>query len=120
MFTRLSAPAYVLILEGDPLAAATLSANWSWRGIPSRVATEVDEARLLIARQRPSLVLIDLDTPAAEELASECRAPGSRIPFILISSAPDARALAAAVGAVAYVPKPIDVERPNTARRFPE
>ena len=52
---------------------------------------------------------------ALDELVAECRARLRALPIVVLSSAPEARTLAASIGAVAYLPKPLTVPHSNVS-----
>jgi DNA-binding response OmpR family regulator len=65
-----------------------------------------------VVRQRPDLVLLDLQMPRMSGLAllKHIREVESRVPIIVISATDDTKVAAEALrhGAVAYIPKPFD------------
>jgi two-component system, NtrC family, response regulator AtoC len=65
-----------------------------------------------VVRQRPDLILLDLQTPRMSGLTllGHIREVESRVPIIVISATDDTKIAAEALrhGAVAYIPKPFD------------
>lgn len=111
----------VLIVEDDP-SQRTVLANWlQWEGLSVDAADEPPEALALVHSERPYDVLVcDVmmfgfggERDALRDLIGEARARSPRA-FVLLVSGLDADTLAArapAVGANAWLEKPLDAGR---------
>jgi response regulator NasT len=108
----MNAKGKILVVDDDRLVLATVSHGLSQAGYEVIDADNGDEAILLARQHRPELVLLDIRMEGksgfdvAEYLRDYCH-----IPFIFLSafSDPETVAQVAALGAVAYMVKPLDV-----------
>lgn len=108
--------ARVLIVEDDVAVAESLAEVLRDEGYDAFVAGDGRQALDWLERNAPpELILLDLWMPvlSGEEFRREQLAlPAlASIPVVVISAAADARARAAAIGAVGLLPKPIDLDR---------
>ena len=102
----------ILVVDDDRLVLATLVHGLTQAGYEVIDADNGDDAILLARQQRPELALLDIRMEGksgfdvAEYLRDVCR-----IPFMFLSAFADAatRAQVDALGAVAYMTKPLDV-----------
>lgn len=102
----------ILVVDDDRLVLATLVHGLTQAGYEVIDADNGDDAILLARQQRPELALLDIRMEGksgfdvAEYLRDVCR-----IPFMFLSAFADADTLAQveALGAVAYMTKPLDV-----------
>lgn len=102
----------ILVVDDDRLVLATLVHGLTQAGYEVVDADNGDDAILLARQQRPELALLDIRMEGksgfdvAEYLRDVCR-----IPFMFLSAFADADTLAQveALGAVAYMTKPLDV-----------
>lgn len=106
-------PRSLLLVDDDRLILATLSSGLMAAGYVVAEAESVDEAEELLAGGlRPDLALLDIRMPGRSgiELARRL-ADYDRIPFVLLTAFGDREFVeeANAVGALAYLVKPIDV-----------
>ncbi len=81
-------------------------------GLEFEEAPDGQEGLDAVVRQRPDLVLLDLQMPRMSGLAvlKQIHQVEPRLPVIVITATPDTTMAAAALrdGAVAYLPKPFD------------
>jgi two-component system nitrogen regulation response regulator GlnG len=81
-------------------------------GLEFEEAPDGQEGLDAVVRQRPDLVLLDLQMPRMSGLAvlKQIHQVEPRLPIIVITATPDTTMAAAALrdGAVAYLPKPFD------------
>lgn len=103
----------VLIVEDDPALARSLARNLVARGYATYSAVSVAEAVAAIVRERPALLLLDIDLPDGSgwEVLRELRADGQTDAAAIVMSAlrPNQR-LAAELGATAVLEKPFPME----------
>ena len=82
----------VLLGIGDPSLAATLSEAIRAEGIGSRIFSDIEEARTLILKARPSLAILEHDMPRIDGLKA-CRAirqtEGDQLPVVIIAAQED-------------------------------
>jgi response regulator NasT len=102
----------ILVVDDDRLVLATVTHGLAQAGWEVIDADNGDDAILLARRHKPELALLDIRMEGksgfdvAEYLRDACR-----IPFIFLSAFadPDTVAQVAALGAVGYMVKPLDV-----------
>jgi len=108
----MNAKGKILVVDDDRLVLATVTHGLAQAGYEVIDADNGDEAILLARRHQPELALLDIRMEGksgfdvAEYLRDVCH-----IPFIFLSAFADADTVAqvAALGAVAYLVKPLDV-----------
>ena len=108
----MNAKGKILVVDDDRLVLATVTHGLAQAGYEVIDADNGDEAILLARRHHPELALLDIRMEGksgfdvAEYLRDVCH-----IPFIFLSAFADADTVAqvAALGAVAYLVKPLDV-----------
>jgi DNA-binding transcriptional MerR regulator len=98
----------ILIADRDPYAAELAEYFLRTEGYHVSIATDAAQARLLFAERAPDLVVVDLliSGGAGFRLCGELAAKGSA--QVLAVAAIDARTEAMAVGAAAFLHKPLD------------
>ena len=57
---------YVLVVDDDPAIAGMVSTALRMEGIPCRVAPNGEQALALVAEQRPSVILLDINMPVMD------------------------------------------------------
>ncbi|HEU4754568.1 MAG TPA: response regulator [Armatimonadota bacterium] len=112
----------VLLVDDDPDFVHALGDILAGEGYRVTGAANGQEALEHLRRQAaPALILLNLSMPVMNgwALVAELRQRPelSAIPVILLSGVADAQHQAAALGAVACVPKPVDVSRLLAAMR---
>lgn len=111
------APKRILVAEDDQVTLEALAAKL--RGAGYQVVTAMDAMQAVMAAQRQPLdaVLLDIQMPGGTGLDALKRLRASTktqlIPVVVISGSdvPDAAARARALGAVEFLPKPVDFDR---------
>jgi CheY-like chemotaxis protein len=105
---------HVLVVDDQPLNLYLLSFLLSAHGYDVATAADAHETVAAIARQRPALILMDMQMPGIDgfELTGRLKADAATadIPIVAVTSfamsGDKERALAA--GCNGYIPKPID------------
>jgi DNA-binding response OmpR family regulator len=102
----------ILVVDDDRLVLATLTHGLAQAGYEVIDADNGDDAILLARKHRPELALLDIrmEGKSGFDVAAYLR-EYCHIPFMFLSafSDPDTVAQVAALGAVAYMVKPLDV-----------
>ena len=102
----------ILVVDDDRLVLATVSHGLSQAGYEVIDADNGDEAILLARQHRPQLALLDIrmEGKSGFDVAETLR-DAYRIPFMFLSAFSDEATLAQvkALGALAYLVKPLDV-----------
>ena len=108
----MTAKGKILVVDDDRLVLATLSHGLAQAGYEVIDADNGDDAILLARKHRPELALLDIrmEGKSGFDVAEYLRDYG-HVPFIFLSAFSDADTVAqvAALGAVAYMVKPLDV-----------
>lgn len=105
--------ARILIVEDDWRVSALLADSLETEHAVT-VVSDADGAFASVARQRPDVVLLDVNLPGVSglQVLKELRARDPRLPVIMITGTSDEVAITTALmrGAFAYVPKPFNIE----------
>jgi response regulator NasT len=104
----------ILVVDDNRLVLATLTDGLSQAGYRVVDADNGDDAMLLAREQRPDLALLDIRMEGksgfdvARYLRNQCR-----MPFMFLSAFSDEETVAQveALGAVAYLVKPLDIRK---------
>ena len=108
----MTAKGKILVVDDDRLVLATLTHGLAQAGYEVIDADNGDDAILLARQHRPELALLDIrmEGKSGFDVAAYLR-DYCQIPFMFLSafSDPDTVAQVAALGAVAYLVKPLDV-----------
>jgi two-component system, response regulator PdtaR len=108
----MSAKGKILVVDDDRLVLATVAHGLAQAGYDVIDADNGDDAILLARKHKPELALLDIrmEGKSGFDVAEYLRDYG-RVPFIFLSAFSDADTVAqvAALGAVAYMVKPLDV-----------
>ncbi len=108
----MTAKGKILVVDDDRLVLATVAHGLSQAGYEVIDADNGDDAILLARKHRPELALLDIrmEGKSGFDVAAYLR-EYCHIPFMFLSafSDPDTVAQVAALGAVAYMVKPLDV-----------
>lgn len=105
----------VLIVDDDPEVTDRLSADLAANGFQALTANDADTASRLALRNRPDVLLLDLDMPRYTGLelyqALQLSKRGRMIPvvFLVGDSRPDQRQLALSQGACGVIAKPCNL-----------
>jgi CheY-like chemotaxis protein len=102
---------HILVVDDDASIRTTLCAFLEDEGYSVDAATNGVEALRSMARQRPTLVLLDMRMPIMDGwgFARELRARNITVPIVVMTAAWDAQRWAEEIGATAYVSKPFDL-----------
>ncbi len=110
--TPQAAKGRILVVDDDRLVLATVAHGLAQAGYEVIDADNGDDAILLARQQRPELALLDIrmEGKSGFDVAAYLR-DVCRIPFMFLSAFSDAATIAQveALGAVAYMVKPLDV-----------
>jgi CheY-like chemotaxis protein len=105
----------VLVVDDDPDGLAVVSLILQLEGYQVLAACSGAEALELARRERPSLILLDVMMPSMDGRAfrSRQRADPSiaDIPVLVLSAHADAATIADEIGARAWLPKPVRLDR---------
>jgi CheY-like chemotaxis protein len=105
----------ILVVEDDPATRALIMTWLATEGYHVCVATNGNEALMLLQQEAPCLMVVDLNMPVmdgAELRRRQLQLPSvSAIPFVLVSGAASAARIARALGIDDVVPKPVDADR---------
>ena len=105
----------ILIADDDKALCTILTSTFRKRGWQSLVAFDAMQA-LMYARQKPDLILLDIRMPGGTGLTALERLKASTqmsdIPVVVISAVedPETAQTVEGMGAMAFVPKPLDPE----------
>ena len=106
--------AKILVIDDDEVIRELLKLNLSGAGYSVLAAEDGVSGGLVIQKERPDLVLVDIDMPYFDglQLLQSMKGDPSveRIPVIFITSKPDAEVQARRFGAVAYFTKPLRMD----------
>jgi diguanylate cyclase (GGDEF)-like protein len=103
----------VLIIDDDPVFALLASETLQQGGFDARVASNTVEALASFERERPDLVLLDVDLPGSNgfEICTRLRATksGGDVPIVMVTGHDDTQSIAQAfeVGATDFIHKPV-------------
>lgn len=104
----------ILVVDDNRLVLATLTEGLSRAGYDVIDADNGDDAILLARQHRPALALLDIrmEGKSGFDVAAYLRAQGP-VPFMFLSAFADAETAAQvkALGAVAYLVKPLDIRQ---------
>ncbi len=101
----------LLVLDADPETMGIISEALADQGYVIRLATDGDEARLVIAREHPALALIHVGQAEQDMLAviRNLKERSPDLPILLVGGGPETGKESAQVGAVGYVADPLDI-----------
>jgi two-component system, chemotaxis family, chemotaxis protein CheY len=106
--------AKILVMDDDEVIRELLKLHLSGAGYDVLVAEDGVAGGLVLQKERPDLVLVDIDMPYFDGLQLLKAMKGDpsveRIPVIFITSKTDAEAQAKRFGAVAYFAKPLRID----------
>ena len=106
--------AKILVIDDDEVIRELLRLHLANAGYDVRVAEDGVLGGLALQKERPDLVLVDIDMPYFDGLQLLKAMKGDpsveRIPVIFITSKTDAEAQARRFGAVAYFAKPLRMD----------
>ncbi len=106
-------PGHVLIVDDDPVFGLLASETLQQAGFVTRLAATAAEALALCGKQKPDLVLLDIELPGANgfDLCVELRALDgfAGVPIVMVTGHDDTASVARAyaVGATDFIHKPV-------------
>ncbi len=103
---------HILVVDDDLGIRSTLVAFLEGEGYVVGQAANGEEALASLARQRPTLVLLDMRMPVMDgwQFAEALRDRQIDIPLIVMTAARDAQTWATQIAAAAYMTKPFDYD----------
>jgi two-component system, response regulator PdtaR len=105
----------ILVVDDDRLVLATLTHGLTQAGYTVIDADNGDDAILLAREHKPELALLDIrmEGKSGFDVADYLRQPAVRVPFMFLSAFSDDATIAQvnALGAVAYLVKPLDIRQ---------
>ena len=107
----------ILVIDDEPDSRESGADILSVEGSQVQTAANGADGLLLVARARPSLIVLDMRMPIMNGWAfvSALRASGVKVPILVLTAAQNARRWAEEVNADGYVGKPFDLEELLTA-----
>jgi len=103
----------VLIIDDDPAFTLLASETLQQAGFDARIASNAKEAVASFERDKPDLVLLDVELPGSNgfELCATLRvmSPGIDVPIVMVTGHDDTESIAQAyqVGATDFIHKPV-------------
>ena len=103
---------YVLVVDDDQAMLWLVREVLTQEGIAVETADNGERALALMARQRPAVVLLDVQMPVldGEGFVKEMRARRLDTPFVVVTGAPSAEWWATKLGADGAIQKPFSVD----------
>lgn len=105
----------ILVVDDDRLVLATLTHGLTQAGYTVIDADNGDDAILLAREHKPELALLDIrmEGKSGFDVADYLRQASTRVPFMFLSAFSDDATIAQvnALGAVAYLVKPLDIRQ---------
>ncbi|MBL8503736.1 MAG: response regulator [Rhodocyclaceae bacterium] len=110
--TALNPPRKVLLVDDDRLVLATLCKGLEQAGYAVQGCASAEEARRILAIERPDIAVLDLRMPGESglDLARQLIEPPS-VPFLFLTAYSEEEVVRQAVeqGALGYLVKPVDL-----------
>ena len=102
----------ILVVDDDPTILATVSETLDLEGYAVVTATNGAEALLVLERDRPSMVLLDMRMPVLDGwgFVRAMHERGLSANVVVMTAASDARRWAAEIGAHGVLPKPFELD----------
>ena len=102
----------VLVIDDDWRIRELVRLALEESGFPVTTAADGAAAIALIRNQRPGVLVLDLTLPHADgfAVAQAVREVHGEVPIVLVTGDPSAREKADAIGAVAHLGKPFDID----------
>lgn len=101
----------ILVVDDELTIRDVIADALQLEGYPVATAANGIEALEVVAREAPTIVLLDMRMPLMDGWAftQELRARGLRVPIIVLTAAQNAKRWADEIGAQAYLAKPFDL-----------
>jgi two-component system, chemotaxis family, chemotaxis protein CheY len=102
----------ILVVDDDPTILAAVSEALDLEGFPVVTATNGAEALVVVDRERPSLVLLDMRMPVLDGwgFMHAIRERGVDITVVVMTAAADARRWGREIGAQGVLAKPFELD----------
>jgi two-component system, chemotaxis family, chemotaxis protein CheY len=102
----------ILVVDDDPTILAAVSEALDLEGFPVVTATNGAEALVVVDRERPSLVLLDMRMPVLDGwgFMHAIRERGVDITVVVMTAAADARRWGREIGAQGVLAKPFALD----------
>jgi diguanylate cyclase (GGDEF)-like protein len=103
----------VLIIDDDPVFTLLASETLQQAGFDARIATNTRDALIAFAKEKPDLVLLDVELPGSNgfDICAKLRAmsPDGDVPIVMVTAHDDTQSIAHAyeVGATDFIHKPV-------------
>jgi two-component system OmpR family response regulator len=112
MSTMQQDPLCVLIVDDDEATRRMIADALVAEGYTVRAAASGPEAIRSVRRQRPDLILLDVNMPGVDgwQVLAELRAAGPQTPVVVMTAGYLAQDRALASGAQGYLGKPFEVQ----------
>ena len=120
---RSGAPPLVVVAEDDPIVAALVKAAVEAEGWDAVVAADAMQAVMFTVRADPAAVVLDIQMPAGSgvhvlrKLRSNAKTAGVPVVVLTGSTDPALPGEVRALGAAAFLPKPLDPDALRDALR---
>jgi DNA-binding response OmpR family regulator len=103
--------AHILIVDDDAALRWMIASFLEQEGFTVQTAGTGISALEHVERQRPALILLDMNLPEMDgwELAEELHKRKIDVPIVVMTAAAEARMWASQIGAAAYVAKPLSL-----------
>ena len=117
------APPLVVVAEDDPVVAALVKAAVETEGWDAVVAADAMQAVMFTVRSAPAAVVLDIQMPAGsgvhvlKKLKGNARTAGVPVVVLTGSTDPALPGEVRALGAAAFLPKPLDPDALRDALR---
>jgi CheY-like chemotaxis protein len=102
----------ILVVDDDPTILAAVSEALDLEGFPVVTATNGAEALVVVDREQPSLVLLDMRMPVLDGwgFMHAIRERGVDITVVVMTAAADARRWGREIGAQGVLAKPFELD----------
>ena len=103
----------VLVVDDDPSIRVTVAEFLAMEGHPVETARNGAEALLVLGRDGPTILLLDMRMPVLDGWGvarDALREQGREMPTLVMTAAQDAGRWAQEIGAAGWVGKPIDLD----------
>ena len=102
----------ILIVDDDPMIRSSVSAILLSEGYPVETAANGAEALVMVVREKPSLVVLDMRMPVMDgwRFAQALAAEAIKVPIVVMTAARNAEVWADEISAQGYLAKPFDLD----------
>jgi len=101
----------ILVVDDDPLVLSVIAEVLDMMGFAVETATNGQEALDALAHLQPSLLMLDMHMPVLDgpQLVEAMQERGINPPIMVMTGTESAKQWALEIGAIGYLPKPLDV-----------